>query len=86
VSRTSIELSVCCAALLSGDASAVDPEPHVPGLLAEVTAVFGVEGTRSDFEAVSPENRTGVIVTGGNVRRTSTRRSISRPFIEQRDR
>jgi hypothetical protein len=77
-----IEMSVCCVALLAGSATAVDPEAHVPVLLAEVTAVFGVEGKHNDTEDAAcatapPENRTAVAVTGSNVRRASTRRSIT---------
>jgi hypothetical protein len=45
-----IESSVCWSVLLAGSETAVDPAAHVPVLLAEVTALFAVEGTHNDTD------------------------------------
>jgi hypothetical protein len=80
-----IEINVCCAALLLGSATFVDPEAHVSELLAEVTAVFGVEGTHSGtdvgaaFATAPPENPSVVMITG-STRRVIADRRITRSF------
>ena len=57
-----IEIRVCCAALLAGATDRRRPGRAVPGCSAEVTALFGVDGTHNDTEvaacATAPPGRT----------------------------
>jgi hypothetical protein len=80
-----IEINVCCAALLAGSATLVDPEVHVPVVLGEVTAVLGVEGTHSDTDAgaafaTAPPEIPSVVTIIGSIRRLTTNRRITHPF------